>query len=83
MENTACREQVPVPPPASAISRSWRFISEAGILQLAQWQAPGHRYILFTGETQLYHDGINNTHNSYVCSGENPYATVERNFQLR
>ena len=42
-----------------------------------------HCYILFTDEVQFNLDGVNNTHNSYVWVDENPYNTVESNFQLR
>jgi len=41
-----------------------------------------HCYILFTDEVQFNLDGVNNTHNSYVWVDENPYNTVESNFQL-
>jgi len=40
-----------------------------------------HRYSLFTDESQLYRDGVNNTHNSHAWADENPHATVESNFQ--
>ena len=32
-------------------------------------------------EAQFNHDGVNNTHNSHAWGDENPYATVESNFQ--
>jgi hypothetical protein len=35
VENTAC-----IPRAASATSRTWRFYSQAGILQVTQWQSP-------------------------------------------
>jgi len=49
MENSACRGHVSIQRATSAISRIWRFGSEVGILQLAQWQSPLCRYSLFTG----------------------------------
>ena len=39
VENTACRGHVSIRRAASATSRTWRFCSEAGILQVAQWQS--------------------------------------------
>ena len=42
-----------------------------------------HHYILFTDDVQLNRDGVNNTHNSHVGGDENPYTTVESNFQLQ
>jgi len=36
----ACRGHVSIPRGPSATSRTWRFCSEAGILQVAQWQSP-------------------------------------------
>ena len=38
-ENTACGGHVPTRAGYTA-SRTWRFCSEAGILQLSQWQSP-------------------------------------------
>ena len=40
VENTACRGHVFIPRAANATSRTWRFCSEAGIFQVAQWQSP-------------------------------------------
>jgi len=34
-------------------------------------------------KAQFNHDGVNNTHSSYVWADENPHATVECNFHLR
>ena len=41
-----------------------------------------HHYISFTNDVQFNRDDVNNTYNSHVLADENPYATVESNFQL-
>jgi hypothetical protein len=55
-------------------------------LQFCQWLNRNQNlipFILFTDEATFHRDGINNTHNAHQWSADNPFASVESNFQHR
>jgi hypothetical protein len=79
--NTACRVHVSIQRKASATSQMLRFCSQAGILQVAEWQSPvASLHALY--RRSAIQSRWRNTHNSNVRADENPHATVERRFQL-
>ena len=78
--NTACRRRASMPSAVST-SRTWLYVSEAGIL-LVHGNRGLHRDILFTDEAQFNRDGVKNTHKTHVWSNGNPHATVQSNLQL-
>lgn len=58
----------------------------AARLLFCEWINANHcilSQILFTDEAAFTLNDINNTRNSHCCSQENPYATVDDNFQYR